>query len=186
MALKSYSKPRPTKWVTIGGTNKAGEANPTNIKGYYRGSITGPNPFDEAKTKTDFVLRVGNEDVGVSGSANLIRQFMEQEEGFQAEHGRSALGSWVEIHFTGLLKSTKKGRNPMKLFTVGFDDENIMPDGLLATSPDVDEDEVDSDDENDSSFYDGSESLETRQPVGVVAKSSNTASVLAKLKARNK
>lgn len=149
MSFEDYSSPRPSKWVSLGGkSTKTGKANPTEIEGYYVGSITGPNKFDTSKTKTDYLVKTAEGVVGVSGTANMKRVFTDAEANFAKKNGEAALGASVRIAFTGTV-NTGKG-NPMKTYAVLFD-KTDRTDVLTAAELDSDtegEDAGDGDEED--------------------------------------
>lgn len=123
MSLQSYDDPRPDKWVTLGGVNKQGVKNPTSAEGFYLGRTEGINQFDASKTKVTFMLKTPSGTLGVNASVNLITRMTTSERNFMAKEGKSANGAFVVITFLGEEPSGKG--NPMKLFSVKFDPENI-------------------------------------------------------------
>jgi hypothetical protein len=169
MALKSFDTARPDKYVTVGGFSKKGEKNPEWAEGYYLGSVSGTNQFDEGKTKVIFMLKTPAGIIGVNGNANLVNKMQDSERGFKAATGNPPIGAFLRIDFTGEVKSGKG--NPMKTFKVQFDDENV-----------IDVAAVSSQDEN-SSYQDEEDETE-EQPEMEAPVKTNTAALAADRAAR--
>lgn len=126
MARKSYNTPRPDYYVTVGGHTKQGVPNLNSVEGYFLGSSTAPDPFNESKMKTTFLLKdAEGKVVGVNGNANLVFQFEDAKKNLAAE-GLSIVGMQTYIDYVGERKSDKKGRSPTKLFKVDFDPEDVI------------------------------------------------------------
>lgn len=176
MALKEYSSPKASKFVTIGGITREGDKNPTEIKGYYLGRTETDSQFDAGKKKITYMIQTKDGVVGVNGSANMNIKMEDSERGLQ-ESGTSALGALVYIKFVGTQPS-KKG-NPTKLYQVMFDtDDRKDVDG-----GGIEEDETDL---NDTVGEDGDET--DYEPVAVAprVRSARAQEVIAKVRAKSK
>lgn len=156
MAFKEYKDVQPDYWVTIGGTDKKGNKNPTSIEGYYMGRSVGTNSFDATKTKTTFMLKTPKGIAGVNGNANLVVGMDKAERNFNSKEGRSALGVALFLESTTEI-ATKKG-NPMKVFSVLFNKEDSIEVDTSTfgsagyNDSDAEEDESENDADNESSY----------------------------------
>lgn len=150
MAHKSYGSQQPTRWVTLGGVTREGKKNPVTITGYYLGREEKPDKFNPGKTKINFILDTPEGITGVNGNSNLVKKMTENEANFRTEHNIPPLGAEVVMNYTGT-KDTGKG-NPMKVYTVTFDRENMKDLDIVVVTSDAyeDDDGADADEEDDT------------------------------------
>jgi len=184
MAHKNYSSEGGGNWVTIGGFNRAGQANPKTITGYYLGRFEGPNQFEPGKTKVAYVLSVKGVKTFVNNSANLNIKMESAERGIQAE-GDTAANAEVTITYTGTQPS-KKG-TPTKLYDVTFDLDNRL--NAAAANDLLEDADADGDDESDDLdevLGEGQGRYDDEAPRVSAAKKSSAAEILGRRNASRK
>ncbi len=137
------------KLVTLGGVNKnTGAANPTTVKGYYKGKreltfSTGSATF--------LVIQTKDGDVGVRETKNMTRGLSDIEEQASTS-GDSVLGAHLTITYTGSDRS--KNGFIFKKFNIDADTSNR----LSTSSTELNE---------ESEAYDGEADTDTTEQVVV-------------------
>ena len=182
MAFKDYSCPRPTRWVTIGGSDKAGKPNPTSLKGRYLGKTVGPNKFDTTKTSTTVILDTPQGITGINANTDMARKFSESESQFVKEENRAAIGALCSVEFMGT-RDTQKG-NPMKVFKVLFDPEDVVETEGLPVAENTTY--ADDEDNEDNETYDSGDGDEDAAQAEALAAAEQRKAKLAALMAKTK
>lgn len=109
MAYKDKLDLQTDKTIALGGKNKEGKPNPTQIEGYYLGAKSVDGDFGPAKLHI-FQTEAGN--VGVWGKSRLNTLLTGELK-----------GQMVEATFTGL-GVAQKGKKPPYLYKVRYDEDN--------------------------------------------------------------
>lgn len=110
------------KLVTLGGVNKnTGAANPTTVKGYYKGKreLT----FSTGEPSTFLILQTKDGDVGVRETKNMTRGLSDIEEQ-ASSNGDSVIGAHLTITYVGSDRS--KNGFTFKKFNVDADTSNRL------------------------------------------------------------
>ncbi len=130
MAYKKVQSLETDITVKVGGKNKDGTANPTEVEGYFLGSESIPSQKAKSGFCKKHVFQTADGNIGVWGTTSLDRSL-----------GNAVIGQMTLVTFKGMVKS-KNG--DMYTYTVQQDDENTIEvtanQAQSSSQVDVDED----------------------------------------------
>lgn len=128
MAFKELGEVRI---VQLGGTNpNTGEANPTEVEGYYLRKELRENKFNKKVPQAFYILQTQHGDVGIYGKASI-------DKGMNS----ASVGTMTKIVATGEELDVGKG-NPMKVYKVFQDPTNtIEVAATLGDEPETEEED---------------------------------------------
>lgn len=147
--------------VVLGGVNKQGKKNPTELQGYYLGFEKRKDKFNPDKPKNLYKFKTPEGTVGVYGSAG-VNEVMQSED--------TVLNAWTTLIATGKTLDTGKG-NPMKLFEAEQNTSKILK--AYETPAPIQADEGESEVEGDDEYNDDSD-VQAAQEEAVTQTTFNT------------
>lgn len=112
MAFKKVENLETDKTVQLGGKNEKGQANPTQLEGYYLGYKEVDGEFGPSRLH---IFQTAEGNVGIWGKTRL-----------NAKLTNNLLGFMLLVTFTGMIAPKKKGRKPSYGYEVQYDDENVI------------------------------------------------------------
>lgn len=112
--------------VVLGGTDKNGKRNPTQLEGFFLRTESRPNRFNPGKPQNFYVFQTETGEVGVYGKAGLDREMK-----------KAKIGAMTKVVNTGKKLDTGKGQ-PMTIFEVYQDKTNaIKVEEIISTAQTV-------------------------------------------------
>jgi len=162
--------------VTLGGVDKQGKKNPTELQGYYLGYEKRVDKFNKEKLKNFYKFKTAEGTlIGVYGSAG-INEVMQSE--------LTVLNAWTTLINTGKTLEVNKG-NPMKIYEAEQNQSKILKAYETPTpiQPDNGESEVEGDDEYaDDSDVQAAQEEAVTQPSAFATNAEKQARIQQRLK----